>query len=200
MPANQIPTEPHDSSTDSEPNKQPSTQPANQPAESATPQPEDTILCAVCQTHNPANALACVQCGSLLVTDGATRRFERVVTTPPSGDRFVGKVIADQGTIILVFDSDQLKLPIAEAVTVGRINPGNDDVPDVDLTPYGAADQGVSRKHIKIIRKDVLFFVIDLGSTNGTDLNGKRLLPHTERMLRSDDELRLGRFKVKIKL
>jgi hypothetical protein len=199
MPSDPIQTTPPNSSTNSEPSNEPP-ELTNQSPETDTPEVADTILCAVCQTRNPANALACSNCGSLLVTDGATRRFEGIVQEPGPRERFMGKVIGDAEAIALVFDSDQLTVKIPESVTIGRINAGNDDVPDVDLTPYGAADQGVSRKHIKIIRKDVLFFVVDLGSTNGTDLNGKRLLPHTERMLRSDDELRLGRFKVKVKL
>ncbi len=192
MSSDPIQSTPANNSSDAEP--------TNQSSETVPPDVADTILCAVCQTRNSATALACSKCGSLLVTDGATRRFEGIVQAPEPRERFMGKVISDAEAIVLVFDSDQLTLKIPDVVTIGRINAGNDDVPDVDLTPYGAADQGVSRKHIKIIRKDVLFFVVDLGSTNGTDLNGKRLLPHTERMLRSDDELRLGRFKVKVKL
>ena len=42
----------------------------------------------------------------------------------------------------------------------------------VDLTRYGASGQGVSRRHLKLRPTDTKLFVVDLGSTNGTWLNG----------------------------
>ena len=80
---------------------------------------------------------------------------------------------------------------------LGRGDAASGYTPEVDLAPFDAFSKGVSRKHIRIKRKDMLFFVTDLGGTNGTDLNGQRLLPNTERMLRSEDELKLGQLKIK---
>ena len=66
-------------------------------------------------------------------------------------------------------------------------------VPDVDLAPYGAAEQGVSRRHAVIRRGEDTLTLVDLGSTNGTHLNGQRLIPHQPRVLRDGDEVRLGK-------
>jgi pSer/pThr/pTyr-binding forkhead associated (FHA) protein len=35
--------------------------------------------------------------------------------------------------------------------------------------------------------------LVDLGSTNGTHLNGQRLIPNQPRVLRDGDEVRLGK-------
>ncbi len=59
---------------------------------------------------------------------------------------------------------------------------------------------GVSRKHMKLTRKNLLVYVTDLGSTNGTLLNGRQIMPFTERILRSGDELQLGQLKLRVKL
>ncbi len=109
-------------------------------------------------------------------------------------------IVADQEPITLEINGERLAVPVAESVTVGRKSEIPDDSPpDVDLSPFGAGDQGVSRKHIKIKRKNILVYVADLGSTNGTLLNGRRLIPNAERLLRNGDELQLGRLKVKVK-
>ncbi len=158
------------------------------------------VLCVVCQTVNPGDALTCCKCGALLTTDGATRRFVVGESQPEKRNRFTGTAIGgEQGKITLITDAGELTFAILDEVTIGRIHPTKDEVPDIDLTPYGAADKGVSRLHIKIIRKDMMFYVTDLGSTNGTDLNGQRLLPHSVRMLRSGDDLKLGQFRVKLR-
>jgi len=42
--------------------------------------------------------------------------------------------------------------------------------------------------------------VVDLDSTNGTFLNGMRIMPHQPRILRDGDEIRLGLLKIIVKL
>jgi hypothetical protein len=69
--------------------------------------------------------------------------------------------------------------------------------PDIDLTPYGAADSGVSRRHLILTREHDTISVTDLGSANSTHLNGQRLNPNDARILRDNDELRLGRLVIR---
>lgn len=40
--------------------------------------------------------------------------------------------------------------------------------------------------------------VSDMGSANSTYLNGQRLMPYEPRILRDNDELRLGRLVIRI--
>lgn len=49
----------------------------------------------------------------------------------------------------------------------------------------------VSRKHFELARSQEGFFVTDLGSSNGTKLNGNRIPPHEPTRLESGDELRV---------
>jgi pSer/pThr/pTyr-binding forkhead associated (FHA) protein len=53
----------------------------------------------------------------------------------------------------------------------------------------------VSRAHARIERRGFSFFVLDLGSTNLTRVNGD---PVNERELRDGDELRFGRARCRV--
>lgn len=44
-------------------------------------------------------------------------------------------------------------------------------------------DQAIGRMHARIVRRAGSFFICDLGSGNGTQLDGKRLAKHTEQLL-----------------
>jgi pSer/pThr/pTyr-binding forkhead associated (FHA) protein len=59
-------------------------------------------------------------------------------------------------------------------------------------------EQGVSRRHLSITRDHDTVTVTDLGSANHTYLNGQRLIPFEHRILRDNDELRLGRLVIRV--
>src|SRR5215475_10567392 len=159
------------------------------------------LVCPICGLVNRPGELACSRCGTILATGGQTRKLLNEDEPPKSASWPTGEVIVtDQEPITLEIGDIQVSVPVAEVITIGRVSDIPDDShPDVDLGPYGAGDKGVSRKHIKIKRKNILVYVADLGSTNGTLLNGRRLIPNAERLLRNGDELTLGRLKVKVK-
>jgi pSer/pThr/pTyr-binding forkhead associated (FHA) protein len=69
----------------------------------------------------------------------------------------------------------------------------DDGNPDLDLAPFGAAEQGVSRRHAAMRRGEDTLTLVDFGSTNGTYLNGQRLIPNQPRVLRDGDEIRVAR-------
>ena len=71
-----------------------------------------------------------------------------------------------------------------DEVTVGRV-PGNDIV-----LPKG----NVSKRHSRVVRQDGRFFVVDLKSTNGTYLNGRRIT--TPSVVRPGDKIYIGDFVV----
>jgi pSer/pThr/pTyr-binding forkhead associated (FHA) protein len=81
----------------------------------------------------------------------------------------------------------------------GRRDPATGAMPDVDLTPFAGYRMGVSRRHAAIRSGDDNNLDIwDLGSSNGTFLNGQRLSAHRPYRLRDGDELRLGQMVVHI--
>ncbi len=64
--------------------------------------------------------------------------------------------------------------------------------PEVDLTPYGGIEQGVSRQHAVITFKDGRYYIEDLKSVNETLLNSSRLFPGQPYPLRHGDQLQFG--------
>ncbi|HEY0756531.1 MAG TPA: FHA domain-containing protein [Ktedonobacteraceae bacterium] len=57
----------------------------------------------------------------------------------------------------------------------------------------------VSRHHAEVRPDERGFYVIDLGSTTGTFVNGERLIPRQPHLLRVDDELRVGNLSLSYK-
>jgi sigma-B regulation protein RsbU (phosphoserine phosphatase) len=78
-------------------------------------------------------------------------------------------------------DGSRERFPLAkERVTIGRSRESDIFLPD----------QWLSRHHAEILKKDVTFFLHDLGSKNGTLLNGEPV--HGDRRLRHGDVITLG--------
>ena len=71
-----------------------------------------------------------------------------------------------------------------DPVTIGRL-------PDCDVV---LADTNVSRRHAEVRRQGNGFVVVDLGSTNGTKVNG---LGVRERRLADGDEILVGNTKLR---
>ncbi|MBC7870028.1 MAG: FHA domain-containing protein [Chitinophagaceae bacterium] len=108
--------------------------------------------------------------------------------------------LGEQRELILVIRGmvERLMLPKDASVVLGRTDLNARFHPDIDLTPYGALDRGVSRGHARLHIDDDKLFVTDLGSTNGTFLAGKRLQPDEPTILRKGDELLLGRLAIQV--
>jgi len=78
-------------------------------------------------------------------------------------------------------DGSRERFPLAnERVTIGRSRDSDIFLPD----------QWLSRHHAEILKKDANFFLHDLGSKNGTLLNGEPV--HGDRRLRHGDVITLG--------
>ncbi len=80
---------------------------------------------------------------------------------------------------------------------IGRLDPNRGIRPEVDLSKYDPAAR-ISRRHAKIIALGDQFFIEDLGSANGTFINGQlRLKPKEPHVLVNGDEVRLGETTLK---
>ncbi len=111
-----------------------------------------------------------------------------------------GTISFGQHELILVIRGMVERLTIQEDATVllGRADHQSRYNPEVDLTPYGALDRGVSREHARLHIEDGRLYVTDLGSTNGTFVGGVQLEPDTPRLIGQGDELLLGRLSVQV--
>jgi pSer/pThr/pTyr-binding forkhead associated (FHA) protein len=76
---------------------------------------------------------------------------------------------------------------------IGREDPVSGVYPDVDLTPHGGEDGGVSRRHARLLVEGGQYFVEDLDSTNFTFVNKQKVAPKSRQLLNDGDEIRCGR-------
>jgi pSer/pThr/pTyr-binding forkhead associated (FHA) protein len=111
------------------------------------------------------------------------------------------KLLESRNFILYYAEGEEiLNLPDQEEFTIGRIVEGQVITPDVDLNPYDAFDMGVSRLHatIRIDEKKNKVFVVDLGSANGSSVNGYEIPANSEVPLNHGDLLSLGKFNLKV--
>ena len=92
----------------------------------------------------------------------------------------------------------ELEVSLLKPVRLGRNDPQQVVFPEIDLTDHRGKEYGVSREHACIIQRNDAVEVEDLGSTNGTLLNGERLIPYIPKPLRDGDQLRLGKLQIKV--
>jgi signal transduction histidine kinase/pSer/pThr/pTyr-binding forkhead associated (FHA) protein len=91
--------------------------------------------------------------------------------------------------IELASDScENFEVVLRDEVVLGTIS----DPGTVDLRPYQAKENGVSRQHVKLCVIDSALSVVDLGSTNGTEVNGQPLKQDIPYPLTSGDTVKLG--------
>ena len=82
-------------------------------------------------------------------------------------------------------------------VVIGRKDVKRGLLVDLDLAPYDTG-RVVSRRHAWIEKRGNGFFIIDLASTNGTKVNGKRLASREAHHLEDGDVIEFGRNGVKL--
>lgn len=71
---------------------------------------------------------------------------------------------------------------------IGRRDPASRTRPDIDLSP----DIAVSRSHARLTFRTGQYYLVDLNSTNGTEVNGEYLPPNVEVEVHPGDEIVLG--------
>jgi len=102
------------------------------------------------------------------------------------------------GSLHLLDTGQMMPLNGRNEFTLGRVSEGQPIMPDVDLSPYQAYASGVSRLHAVIKRVTQGVVIMDLGSANGTYVNGKRLSVNVEQVLDHGDVVALGKLKIQV--
>jgi hypothetical protein len=149
----------------------------------------------------------CAECGAQL--DGVETLVTQAITDEQIAEDLKNKTLqpetvsapANSWISLHLMDSGKI-LPLASRneFTLGRLSEGQPIMPDIDLTPYQAYASGVSRLHAVVKRDAEQVLVMDLGSSNGTYVNGRRINPHVEESLGHGDILALGKLKIQVLL
>jgi hypothetical protein len=95
-------------------------------------------------------------------------------------------------------DQKLISLEIVDDVVIGR--KFEEFKPDLDLTEYGAEQSGMSRQHAILRPTENHLWLSDLGSTNGTFLNGGQIFLGKAQALKSDDIISLGALHFRVNI
>ncbi len=148
------------------------------PAVTTTP-----IFCPNCGRANKSSARFCTACGTTLPapTPASSASVPQPsVSQPLPPARF--RVTTPRST----WEFPLGTLPCR----IGRRDPSQSHYPELDLADY---DRGhASRRHAVIERRGAQYVLTDVGSVNGTLLNGTRLPAHRPQTLHAGDNIRIG--------
>ncbi|MCL4248698.1 MAG: FHA domain-containing protein [Anaerolineae bacterium] len=89
-----------------------------------------------------------------------------------------------------------LSTPFTRDLIVGRVDAQEQTQPDIDLTSVKAEESGVSRFHARFTYKEGTLYIEDMGSTNGTRINGFELVTGKTYRLTPGDEIEFGSLRL----
>lgn len=108
------------------------------------------------------------------------------------------KLLGPQWRVRFKINDDKVTVDLKSVIIIGRASEDDDDRIGLDLTPFDAYQHGVSRQHAAITPHEGSLYIEDLGSTNGTRINGFQLEPRRKYRLRDGDELEIARIRTLI--
>jgi len=156
------------------------------------------ITCKVCSNQEYDGVLFCGECGSQLVHTADNNVNTFIYPSQARGleidiSNTIPKKLLENQTFILYYAEAEevINIPDQEEFTIGRFVDGQVIAPDVE---------GVSRLHatIRISQDKTKIYVIDLGSANGSSINGYEIPANSEVPLNHGDVLSLGKFNLKV--
>lgn len=168
--------------------------------------------CPNCGHENRAGEILCIKCSVPLVqgVSKATRKIDDA--TQAEVAEALGQTVSAQISEDSVFPTNAtlrleivgspmpIKVKFTKAnLTLGRRDPATGALPDIDLAPFAGYRMGVSRRHSELRRTDEGYLeLLDLGSSNGTFLNGQRLTAHTPHRVQNRDRMALGQIVMEV--
>ena len=163
------------------------------------------VECPSCGRKHRPGTLFCSECGVYLPTGGPVGteqlpedELPTAHVSPWTGEPDEGEAPPAPLRVRVLATGRLVQLPPAPEVLMGRLDAARGVFPDLDLTPDGGLEGGVSRRHCKVHRQGSTYLVEDIGSANGTFLRGQRLTPYLPHVLKNGDELQLGHVKMEI--
>jgi len=158
-----------------------------------------TKICNTCGATNPDDATVCSECGMDLSSEQQeqlkveTKPEEEQPTQPtPTRIRVTASTSVSPKAKLIRKSAGELTNEefniYGTNVVIGRFSTETGPV-DIDLSNIPEASY-ISRQHCSIYEKDNVWYIKDLGSTNGVFVNRKRITDETQ--LNDGDEIALG--------
>jgi pSer/pThr/pTyr-binding forkhead associated (FHA) protein len=166
------------------------------------------ISCPICKTVHVDNTLFCSECGAYLLDDLSRDTEVMGADIKWLGDTAdkarIRSALADDEPVIIRLTIGHSKREVElevgrKAILIGRLDPTANILPEVDLSSE-AHEKGISRRHARIFKHEGNLVIEDLGSANGSYINGKRLVPYLFEHLSDGDLLQLGTLLIRIKI
>ena len=153
--------------------------------------------CPSCAHDNRPGSLLCEECGTVLLSSaafaGGTKKVDMSNVDPWSGN---GSPWVEPHEPLFLHIQGATKpivlQPSHSSFILGRSREGQRLQPDIDFTPYQGYAKGVSSVHATLRREGGYVTLEDMGSANGTYINGEPLVPGQQFTLRDGDEVRFG--------
>ncbi|MBU0702789.1 MAG: FHA domain-containing protein [Chloroflexi bacterium] len=112
--------------------------------------------------------------------------------TPRQPQKSKKALATERYCLALKGDQHRIALPEQGELVLGRFDPVITVSPDVDLSHDDRKTQVISRRHARVTGRNGRHEIEDLGSTNGTQVNGKKLGIGQKVRLKSGDRVTLG--------
>lgn len=164
------------------------------------------IICPNCQTPQLEGSIFCSECGATVIASHAQqvamqRPLAGSVAAPNPGAEHLPVAPAAPLAFVVSNSGRRIEVHNTDApVLIGRRDDARGIYPGVDLGAEGGYEAGVSRKHATIVFRQDTCYVEDLGSANGTFINGRQIAPQTPVPVAHGDELRCGMLVLRIEL
>jgi hypothetical protein len=147
---------------------------------------ETWITCPECLHRNQIGALFCDQCARDLTGAGLVME-----PGPAEGE--------EAHAVLYIEDAPEpIGIQSIGEMVMGRADEDSTTGPELDLSPFQGLEKGVSREHAVLRWQGDVLFVVDLGSTNGTFVNGNRLAEQQVWRLNHGDKIHLGKLALRI--
>ena len=164
-------------------------------------QGEQPVMCPRCGKPNARGVTVCQFCKQAMPPmPVVTRKLDNPEPTANKIAPIDTSYFGPNSTLLLTIQGQKKPLeayPRTQLI-IGRASAMNAKPVNIDLTPYDAENLGISRNHAQLKCQDNLLLLMDLKSGNGTFVNETRLYPSEARVLRTGDEIRLGKMVIKI--
>lgn len=157
-------------------------------------------ICPACGNRNASTDTVCSLCGETLSGEGSTKAVaiprilsQQTAEIAENTENLIDlTLVPEDGLGIYVMGkSKPFYIHMYKELLVGRMSEATLEAA-LNLSEMGADKLGVSRRHMKILRSVSGFEIVDLASTNGTWLNGQKLIPHKPYHLESGSIARIG--------